>query len=89
MNCDVAREALSARIDGEREPVPAARVDEHLESCAECRDWRDQAIAQAQALTRRYARRQVSWFRRYDGLAWVEPDAAASDALDAALARRP
>ena len=57
MNCDVAREALSARIDGEREPVPAARVDEHLESCAECRDWRDQAIAQADVL-RRLARQQ-------------------------------
>ncbi|UQN14061.1 tRNA (adenosine(37)-N6)-dimethylallyltransferase MiaA [Gulosibacter sp. ACHW.36C] len=26
----------------------------------------DEAIAQAQALTRKYARRQVSWFRRYD-----------------------
>ncbi|HOW96081.1 MAG TPA: zf-HC2 domain-containing protein, partial [Mycolicibacterium fallax] len=39
MNCDVAREALSARIDGEREPVPAARVDEHLAGCADCTDW--------------------------------------------------
>ena len=28
----MAREALSARIDGEREPVPAARVDEHLDA---------------------------------------------------------
>ncbi len=39
VDCDVAREALSARIDGEREPVPGQRVDEHLEGCAECRDW--------------------------------------------------
>lgn len=31
-----------------------------------------QAIAETQALTRRYARRQVSWFRRYDALRWVE-----------------
>ncbi|GAA5101125.1 tRNA (adenosine(37)-N6)-dimethylallyltransferase MiaA [Microbacterium yannicii] len=30
------------------------------------------AIAETQALTRRYARRQVSWFRRYDALRWVE-----------------
>ena len=57
VNCDVAREALSARIDGEREPVPAARVDEHLEGCAECRDWRDRSAAQADVL-RRLARRQ-------------------------------
>lgn len=39
MDCDVAREALSARLDGEREPVPAARVDEHLSTCGDCRDW--------------------------------------------------
>jgi len=31
-----------------------------------------EAIAETQALTRRYARRQVSWFRRYDALRWVE-----------------
>ncbi len=38
---------------------------------------RTDAIAEAQALTRRYARRQVSWFKRY-------PDAIDADALDAA-----
>ena len=32
-----------------------------------------EAIAETQALTRRYARRQVSWFKRYDGVRWVEP----------------
>lgn len=32
-----------------------------------------EAIAETQALTRRYARRQVSWFTRYDGVRWVEP----------------
>lgn len=37
---------------------------------------RPDAIAQTQALTRRYARRQVSWFRRYEGLDWVAPDVA-------------
>ncbi len=52
MRCEVAREALSARIDGEREPVPAARVDEHLQECAECRTWRDQVAAQADVLQR-------------------------------------
>ena len=31
---------------------------------------RDEAIAETQALTRRYARRQVSWFRRYPDLEW-------------------
>jgi RNA polymerase sigma-70 factor, ECF subfamily len=30
---------LSARLDAERQQVPAARVDAHLESCADCREW--------------------------------------------------
>jgi predicted anti-sigma-YlaC factor YlaD len=50
MQCDVAREALSARIDGEREPVPAARVDEHLQTCPDCRSWYIFADEQARTL---------------------------------------
>ena len=35
-----------------------------------------EAIAETQALTRRYARRQVSWFRRYANVQWLDtPDA--------------
>jgi len=33
-----------------------------------------EAIEQAQALTRKYARRQVSWFRRYPTVTWLEAD---------------
>lgn len=40
-----------------------------------------EAIAETQALTRRYARRQVSWFKRYDGLRWVEPGTIPDAAL--------
>ncbi|MGW4100998.1 DUF2275 domain-containing protein [Mycobacterium sp. NPDC004974] len=43
MDCVVAREALSARLDGEREPVPSARVDEHLRDCRDCAAWYDKA----------------------------------------------
>ncbi|WP_431804160.1 tRNA (adenosine(37)-N6)-dimethylallyltransferase MiaA [Microbacterium sp. bgisy203] len=42
----------------------------------------DEAIAQTQALTRRYARRQVSWFRRYDGVRWTDPGADAGTLAD-------
>ena len=59
MDCDVAREALSARLDGEREPVPSARVDEHLEECAACRAWSDQAAEQARFLRRLVQARPV------------------------------
>ncbi|NTY58533.1 zf-HC2 domain-containing protein [Mycolicibacterium sphagni] len=60
MDCDVAQEALSARIDGEREPVPAARVDEHVATCADCRAWYAQAVEQTQQLRRLAGRSQVA-----------------------------
>lgn len=59
MDCNVAREALSARIDGEREPVPARRVDEHLASCPGCREWYSRAVEQTQQLRRLVGRSQV------------------------------
>lgn len=59
MDCEVAREALSARLDGEREPVPSARVDEHLEECPACRDWFDQVAEQARSLRRLVESRPV------------------------------
>lgn len=42
-----------------------------------------EAIEQTQALTRRYARRQMSWFKRYPGIRWFQ--AGASDLADRAL----
>lgn len=41
-----------------------------------------EAIAETQALTRRYARRQVSWFRRYADTTWVESGATAGEIVD-------
>ncbi len=63
MTCDIAREALSARIDGEREPIPAARVDEHLAGCAPCREWHSAAVEQTQLLRRLAGRSQVAVVR--------------------------
>jgi tRNA dimethylallyltransferase len=42
---------------------------------------RAQAIAQTQALTRRYARRQVSWFKRYRDIVWHQPPVDAASLL--------
>lgn len=39
------------------------------------------AVAETQALTRRYARRQVSWFRRYRGVRWIGRGADARDLI--------
>lgn len=67
MDCDIAREALSARIDGEREPIPAGRVDEHLAGCAPCRDWQAAAIDQTQVLRRLAGRSQLAAVRPLGG----------------------
>ncbi|MFE7797842.1 zf-HC2 domain-containing protein [Nocardia sp. NPDC057440] len=52
VECKVCRTALSARIDGERETVPAARVDEHLEQCIECCSWYVAAVETTRLLRR-------------------------------------
>ncbi|MFG2040897.1 zf-HC2 domain-containing protein [Dactylosporangium sp. NPDC048998] len=45
MECERYREALSARLDGEDEPIEPALVDAHLAGCAACREWERQAVA--------------------------------------------
>lgn len=59
MDCEVARETLSARLDGEREPVPSARVDEHLDECGACGLWFEQVAGQASRLQRLIESRPV------------------------------
>ena len=39
VECLTCRESLSARLDGETEPVPAPQVDAHLAECGACRAW--------------------------------------------------
>ena len=69
----MARDALSARIDGEREPVPAARVDEHLDGCAGCRAWLDAVAVQAASL-RRMAQRPMGLEPRvHEPVKWPSP----------------
>ncbi|MCT2582104.1 zf-HC2 domain-containing protein [Actinophytocola gossypii] len=55
MECSTCREALSARMDGEVEPVPAASTDEHLRACRSCREWHDRAIDLTRSLRVREA----------------------------------
>ena len=49
MECDRAREAISARIDGEDPGVPDGALDAHLADCDACRAWQQRA----HVLTRR------------------------------------
>lgn len=39
MDCSSAREALSARLDGEADGHENGRVDAHLQGCPACRGW--------------------------------------------------
>lgn len=55
------------RDEGLERSVTASRAIGYAQALAQLRGdlTREDAIARTQALTRRYARRQVSWFRRY------------------------
>lgn len=43
MECTTAREAISARLDGEPSDVESDLVEAHLAGCPACRAWREQA----------------------------------------------
>jgi len=50
VDCDLCREAVSARLDNEAEPEGAADVDEHLAHCAACRAWQASAVELTRSL---------------------------------------
>ncbi|MET0736066.1 MAG: tRNA (adenosine(37)-N6)-dimethylallyltransferase MiaA [Microbacterium sp.] len=72
-------EALRER--GLERGVTARRAIGYAQALAELSHemTRAEAVAETQALTRRYARRQVSWFRRYEQISWVDQGADAAD----------
>jgi tRNA dimethylallyltransferase len=67
--------------------VTAARAIGYAQATAQLRGElsEPEAIELTSVLTRKYARRQVSWFRRYDAIHWVDYDDPRR--LDSALAR--
>ncbi|MBD7956994.1 tRNA (adenosine(37)-N6)-dimethylallyltransferase MiaA [Microbacterium sp. Sa4CUA7] len=79
-------EVAALRAAGLEDGVTARRAIGYAQALAQLDGELSQAdaIAQTQALTRRYARRQVSWFRRYADVTWVAPGADADE-----LARYP
>jgi tRNA dimethylallyltransferase len=65
-----------AGLDRERIGVTAARAIGYAQGIAQLDGelTEDEAIERAAALTRRYARRQVGWFRRYPVAQWIDSD---------------
>lgn len=59
---------------GLEQGVTARRAIGYAQAVAQLRSelTEAEAIAETQRLTRRYARRQVSWFKRYPAITWVE-----------------
>lgn len=55
VDCLTCREAVSARLDGEDEPVPAEQTDEHLASCLACRSWQVRVTERSRLLRVRQA----------------------------------
>ena len=72
-------------LDVDAMGVTAARAIGYAQAIAQTRGELSEtdAIESASALTRRYARRQVGWFRRYQGTHWLDSDDAGR--VDAAL----
>lgn len=83
------RDGLVAEVDALREiglGVTASRAIGYAQALAQLDGsmTEGEAIASTAALTRRYARRQVGWFRRYADVTWIEHDDA--DRAEFALA---
>lgn len=77
-------EVVRLRAEGLEEGVTARRAIGYAQALAqlEGRLNEAEAIAETQALTRRYARRQVSWFKRYPDISWIDPGTDAGSLAD-------
>ena len=64
--------------------VTASRAIGYAQAVAQLRGELSQndAIEQTKRLTRRYARRQVSWFKRYPELEWLDASGLDASGLD-------
>ncbi|HET6301320.1 tRNA (adenosine(37)-N6)-dimethylallyltransferase MiaA [Microbacterium sp.] len=73
-------EVARLREQGLERGVTARRAIGYAQALAQLKGeaTEAEAIAETQALTRRYARRQVSWFRRYAGVVWTDAGADAA-----------
>jgi tRNA dimethylallyltransferase len=83
------RDGLVAEVEGllpRGLGVTAARAIGYAQAAAQVRGelTEREAIEQTAILTRKYARRQVGWFRRYEAINWLEYDdpQLVSSALD-------
>lgn len=86
----LVEETAALRSAGLEQGVTARRAIGYAQALAHLdgRLTRAEAVAAAQTLTRAYARRQVSWFRRYRGAQWIDATAEAGPLVAAAEDQR-
>ncbi len=77
-------EVRALREKGLEQGVTARRAIGYAQALAQLSGdiGEEEAIVQTQALTRRYARRQVSWFKRYEDVRWVGPQQPAAALIE-------
>lgn len=77
-------EVVTLRAQGLERGATASRAIGYAQALAQLAGTTTEAeaIAETQALTRRYARRQVSWFRRYRDVTWTAPGVAAATLIE-------
>lgn len=76
-------EVRALRAEGLERGATAGRAIGYAQALGQLRGelTREDAVAETQALTRRYARRQVSWFRRYARAVWVDARRVSAESL--------
>ncbi|MEO7121548.1 MAG: tRNA (adenosine(37)-N6)-dimethylallyltransferase MiaA [Lacisediminihabitans sp.] len=76
---DEVRGLISGEMGEEKLGVTASRAIGYAQALAQLRGEisESEAIEHTATLTRKYARRQVSWFKRYSRLHWLEYDSPA------------
>lgn len=76
-------EVQMLQAQGLEQGVTASRAIGYAQALAQLTGEKSEsdAVAETQALTRRYARRQVSWFKRYPAIEWASPMSDVRDIL--------
>lgn len=77
---DEVRALLDQGVDPTRQPLRTIGYREPIQYLQDAIDF-DEMVRLVKRNSRRYAKRQLTWFRRYDGYDWVEIEETADDQL--------
>jgi len=84
----VAREAISALVDGEELPIPESVADAHVSQCRKCREFQAQVLSLTRQLSVRVVPRRTDRTAEILTSLGLSAEALASAACEPAQARR-